>query len=266
MPAGAPIEMKSQPRARTAAVVLAIAALGVVLLLPGPPRQLPAIEWIVGPPGGETTARPYHELAPETPLAAAITTREPLHCYVVSWSTEDGTIAWFPSPLLRSGARNPVSAGTTRLPGTIDGKPLGFRARTGHAVTSWIAIASRTELRELEQLLPRLRQVSNMTFTDGSIVVSNPRRGEPVAGPGTAPPEGLLRQAALLAERPAPDGPMTPLEGHDGVWIAIWRTVATRGADGKPMLQDPLQPLRPMLQTPLAPDSLAPGNPTPAGR
>lgn len=252
---------------RTRLIALALCTTSVLAagLLLRPDRGLPAIEWRVGPADAAAPASAYQPLAPEAHVTANVVGGEPLHVYVASWSAEDGTIAWFPSGLLRSDLRNPIAAGAHELPGRCDGKRLSFRARPGHGVTIWIAVAAREPLRELDETFARLRQVSNQTFTDGSIVVSNPRQGAPIAGPGSAPP-GLLMDAAGLPPDLPPNGPMRAVDGRPGVWVAVWRTVAERDAEGLPLRQQPLEALRPMLlqQQGPQPEGSTPGPMPPA--
>lgn len=260
--------MGKAERTRVIALALCIGTVLAVALLLRPGGGLPAIEWRAGPAAAAAPATAYQPLAPDAHVTASIECDEPLHVYVASWSAEDGTIAWFPSGLLRSDLRNPLGAGAHELPGRCDGKRLSFRARPGHGVTIWIAVAAREPLRELDETFARLRQVSNQTFTDGSIVVSNPRQGQPIAGPGTAPP-GLLMEAAGLPPDAPPNGPMRAVDGRPGVWVAVWRTVAERDADGLPLRQQPLEALRPMLlqqQGPMPAGSTPAPPPAPGGK
>jgi hypothetical protein len=211
---------------------------------------VPTVEWRVG--DDLRAAIPYQEIAAEEPLRLAVASREPLFVYVASRDQEDGTLTWFPSPMLHTDVQEPLPAGRTTLPGRRDGKERAWPARPGLAVTTWVAIASRKELPDLAAVLASLRQISNSTFTDGSMVISNPRDGAAPRGrPGQPPPHPLLAEAFAQPPQPDPNGPMQPA-ATSGIWFAVLTTVAKKNAQGEKATLSPLERLKP-LQVPGSP-------------
>jgi hypothetical protein len=211
---------------------------------------MPTVKWRIG--DDLRTAIPYQEVAAEEPLRLTVASRAPLFVYVASRDQEDGTLTWFPSPMLKSDVPEPLPAGRTTLPGCRDGAERAWPARPGLAVTTWVAIASRTELPDLAAVLASLRQISNSTFTDGSMVISNPRDGTAPRGrPGQPPPHPLLAEAFAQLPQPDPNGPMQPA-GTSGIWFAVLTTVAKKNAQGEKATLSPLDKLKP-LQAPGTP-------------
>jgi len=211
---------------------------------------VPTVEWRIG--DDLRAAIPYQEIATEEPLRLTVASREPLFVYVASRDQEDGTLTWFPSPMLKTDVQEPLPAGRTTLPGGRDGKERAWPARPGLAVTTWVAIASRKELPDLAAVLASLRQISNSTFTDGSMVISNPRGGTAPRGrPGEPPPHPLLAEALAQPPQPDPNGPMQPA-ATGGIWFAVLTTVAKKNAQGEKSTLSPLDKLKP-LQVPGTP-------------
>jgi hypothetical protein len=160
------------------------------------------------------------------PIRLALRCDEPRFVYVFSHSTEDGTLLLFPSPNVRSEAVQPLAAGHAVLPGTRDGKELTWTSRHQIlATTTFVVVAAKERVAELEALLPRLRRWSNTTMTDGSMQVTDPAEGtERAAGPRTALPEPLLQRAAEISlTATLVNGPLQPDSQHEGVWIGSWR-------------------------------------------
>jgi hypothetical protein len=196
-------------------------------------------------------AIPYQEVAAEEPLRLTVAGRESLFVYVASRDQEDGTLTWFPSQMLKTDVQEPLPAGRTTLPGSSGGVERAWPARPGLAVTTWVAIASRTELPDLAAVLASLRQISNSTFT-GSMVISNPRDGTAPRGrPGQPPPHPLLAEVFAQPPQPDPNGPMQPA-GTSGIWFAVLTTVAKKNAQGEKATLSPLDKLKP-LQAPGTP-------------
>lgn len=197
---------------------------------------VPSCAWRVGTGSDARPGRPYDELAADTAVHCGIACDAPLYVYVVSHSADDGTLLWFPSPMLRQDLQNPLPAGRNRVPGRKDGRELHFAQRPVIGATTWIALASRQPLAGLDDLLPKLRQASNTTFTDGTVVISNPLDGTPpIGGPRSPLPHPLLQQAAdRTITEDLTSGPMHAAEGPAGVWFAAFRTVSNRAPDAGP--------------------------------
>jgi hypothetical protein len=189
----------------------------------------PAATWRVGLGTEIRQGRNYDELAPESPVRLSFACSEPRHVYVFSHSVEDGTLLLFPSAALKGGLANPLPAGNSVLPGTADDKELAWTTRSGiRGVTTFVAIASRGPVDELEALLGNVRFWSNSIFTDGRMEVTKAKEGVDVLGPprSAAFPSPLLQRAAERAiTESLPNGPMQPDGALPGVWLTSWKVV-----------------------------------------
>ena len=191
---------------------------------PAAPRL--AATWRVGTGSEIEQGQNYDEFAAESPVRLSVVCDEPHHLYVFSYSDEDGTLLLFPSPDIESDCANPLPAGRTVLPGEHEGEELAWTTRSGIVgLTTFVAIASREPIPELETLGDRLRRWSTRVFPDGAMVVTKAASGEDFAGkPRTGMPHALLRAAAELANTQAnPNGPMQRAEGWIGVYLSAWK-------------------------------------------
>lgn len=230
---------------RLVRLLLALAAVLFSLFwLSNRSQHAPSLSWQVGEVASPREAGAYQEIGVEEPLRLYVRFHEPLFVYVVSHDREDGTLAWWPSPMLRTDATQPIHAGLERLPGARNGALQSWPARPTLAVTDWIVVASRTAIPDLDALLPRLRQASNTTFTDGSIVLSNPKDGlAPLGKKGEPPPHPLLQEALALPKELTPNGAMQPAK-PPGVWLATLQVVAKKDATGAKLTAQPLEKLK----------------------
>lgn len=197
----------------------------------GTPEQTPACTWRTGTDTAVHQGANFDKLPPETPVRLSLHSPEPVHVYVFSLSAEDGTLLLYPSPKVQCDLKNPLQKGQSVLPGRIDGKDLAWTTRTGiQAATVFVAFASREPLAELDGLVPKVRQWSNTVFPDHSMQVTLPKEGADVLGKAHADwPAPLLQLAAVqLREQTEPNGAMTPLRDHPGVWISSWKALQTR--------------------------------------
>ena len=232
------------------ASVVAAGCAGVLWLWTGRLPEVPTVAWQVGDGSAAHAAGAYQEIAADEPVRLTLAAAMPLFVYVASNDQQDGTLAWFPSPMLNTDVQNPLPAGRTTLPGHHDGVDRAWPGRPGLAVTTWIVIASTTALPDLAARLQQLRQVSNTTFTDGTLVISNPKDGKPPQGrPREQPPHALLQEALALAPQPNPDGPMQPAR-TPGIWLATWQTVAAKNEKGEKVQTSPLDKLKPLQPQP----------------
>lgn len=186
-------------------------------------RRAPVCALLLGPE--RTPARPFAETAAGTPARVEVRWHEPLHVWVASWSATDGTLALFPSPWLRTAATNPLPAGTATLPGRDGERDLDWPTRPVPGVTHYLVVASSAPLPELDQTFTRLRQASNTTFPDGSLVITAPKdRTLSDVPPRERMAHPLLEQAG--AETGA-GGHTTMREVADrpGVWLASFQVV-----------------------------------------
>jgi len=206
---------------------LAIAAAAAIWL---PSRQsgggIPACTWRVGAGDEFRQGRPFDELPPETPLRLAVWCDEPRHVYVFSHSAEDGTLLLWPSAAMKTDLPRQLLAGTSVLPGKIADKELAWHTRAGiRAVTTFVVVAAKNPVPELEELLPKVRSWTNMVFGDESMQVTKPA-GDFLGRAGTALPSGVL---ARTAERDRGEtltnGPLRPDAVLAGVWTGAWTCV-----------------------------------------
>ncbi|MSR38359.1 MAG: hypothetical protein EXS02_05925 [Planctomycetes bacterium] len=204
----------------------------------------PVLTWQLGDSNTEHVAGTYQEVGVDEPLRLSVRSSEPLFVYVLSHDLQTGTIAWWPSPMLHTDLQNPLPAGTTTLPGKQNDVLRSFAAQPSLAVTDWIVIASRTAIADLGAVMPRLRQASNTTFTNGTVVVSNPNDGKPPIGlPKEAPPHPLLLIALAEPKLANPNAPMLPTKTA-GIWTATLQIVAKKDAKGEKVQVDPMQKLQ----------------------
>jgi len=212
------------------AVALPLIAVGIAAVIwwqmaPPGPNAVPAATWRVGPTDDFEQARNYHELPAESPVRLSYSCTEPRYVYVFGHSAEDGTLLMFPTEM--DGApSNPLPKDRTVLPGEREGAPLAWTTRSEiHATTTYVVVASREPVAELEELLPRLRRWSNRVLPDHSMQVTRPGGDVELAGaPRTPWPAPILQRAAerALAETQV-NGPMHPDEQFAGVWSASFR-------------------------------------------
>jgi hypothetical protein len=215
---------------------------------------IPAATWRLGTGTDIRQAQNYEVVPAETPVRLSWMCGEPRFVYVFSHSAEDGTLLLFPSPELGSDLPQPIAAGNHVLPGRREGKELAWTTRAQIlATTTYVVVAARERVPELETLLPRLRRWSTSVMPDRSMQVTNPT---------TAPSDGLTglpRQgwpSALLAEaaerytvETLVNGPLSPANGKDGIWLAAVRLkeqpgTAKVGEPGKPQLPEALEKLQ----------------------
>ena len=115
------------------------------------------------------------------------------------------------------------------LPGRLAGNDLTWNTRAGiHASTTFVVVAARERVDELEALLPRVRQWSNTVFPDRSMQVTKPGVGVEVLGPpGSAefPSPLLQRTAERDRGNTLPNGPLQPDAQLPGVWTGTWSCV-----------------------------------------
>ena len=210
---------------------VAVVAAAILWRSQGDTQQVgvPACTWRIGVGTEVQQGQPFHELAPESQVRLSCWCEEPRHYYVFSHSAEDGTLLLWPSPLLLSDLPQPLPAGTNVLPGRHKDKDLAWSTRTGiRAVTTYVVIAARERIDEIEELLPRLRQWSNTVFTDNSMHVTKPSTTVDLLGaPGSPgfPTPLLQRAAAAVKDRTLVNGPLHPDDVLPGVWASCWTVV-----------------------------------------
>lgn len=217
--------------------IAALAAAGIWLSRRDPgPIVVPAATWLIGTGPEAAHARNYDDLPADSPVRLALRCDEPRHVYVFSHSAEDGTILLHPSPDVRTDATQPLAAGSATLPGKRDDKELAWTTRRQIlATTTFVVIAARQPVPELDALLPKLRRWTNTALTSGAMEVTNPPTGTtPIAGPRTELPDPLLQRAAERSfTATVVNGPLTPDAQREGVWTGSWR-VKERGATAPP--------------------------------
>ncbi|MBL8754284.1 MAG: hypothetical protein JNK15_13360 [Planctomycetes bacterium] len=184
-----------------------------------------AATWRTGRGTDVKQGRNWDELPPETPVRLSVHTPEPRFVYVFSHSDTDGTVVLFPSPELKTDLTQPLQAGQSVLPGTHAGKELAWTTRTQVLPsTTFLVVAAQKPVPELEALLPKLRRWTNSALPSGEMSLTNPKSGEPAAGPRTPLPDPLLQRAADLSlTTELVNGPLTADPSHAGVWIGSWR-------------------------------------------
>lgn len=215
---------------------------------------IPAATWRIGTGIDIKQGQNYDELAAETPLRLAFACDETRFVYVFSHSEQDGTVLLFPAAELRSDLSQPLQPGRPVLPGKRDGRDLAWTTRSQILpLTTFVAIAAREPVPELENLLPKLRRWSTAVLADGTMQVTKPGTtiGGVVEGKPSEPWASPLLQAAAdqFASATMVNGPMQPMGGRDGVWCTAWRVKEKPGTakpfdPQKPMLPDALKPLQ----------------------
>ncbi|MEO6596362.1 MAG: hypothetical protein ABIP94_16555 [Planctomycetota bacterium] len=194
----------------------------------------PAATWRVGSGSDMRQGSNYDNLAAETSIQLSIHNDEPRFVYVFSHSIEDGTLLLWPSPPLESDLPQPLPPGTHVLPGRLADKELTWTTRSGiHSVTTFVVVAARDKVDELEGLLPRLRRWTNRVFPDRSMLVTVPLGETQIIGEGRTLkfPSPLLQRAADLAiTESMPNGPMSPDGSLPGVWLTSWKVVEKKGS------------------------------------
>lgn len=211
-------------------VVPAIAVVAAVVIWltrePGPQPGIPAATWRIGTGADVKQARNYDELQPGSPVRLSFTCDEARFVYVFSHSVQDGTLLLFPSPDVRSDLTQPLPAGASVLPGKRDDKDLTWNTRIEvQPTTTFLVVAAKDKIPELEALLPKLRRWTNTALTSGAMDVTNPPAGKQVvAGPHTELPDPLLqRAAARSASEVVVNGPLEPDPMRADVWIGSVR-------------------------------------------
>lgn len=197
----------------------------------GAPAGVPACTWRTGTGIDIKQGRNFDELPAESPVRLSFHCDEPRHVYVFSHSDEDGTLLLFPSPRLEGGITNPLAGGQTVLPGSHDGKELAWTTRSGViGATTFLAIASRDKIGELEELAPKLRFWSNTVFPDHSMQITQPTGATELLGKARSPlPSDLMQRAAKVGiDEPNPNGPMAPDPVLPGVWLGSWKVRETK--------------------------------------
>ena len=192
------------------------------------PDAIPACTWRVGTGTDTRQGQNYDEVAPETPVRLSFSCGEARYLYVFSHSAEDGTLLLWPSPLLQCDLAQPLPAGHSVLPGSLEGRELAWTTRSGiHGVTTYVTVASREKVAELEALAPRLRLWSNTVFPDKAMLVTKPSNSADVAGPPySAPPAAVLERAvACTASETLANGPLHADPAQPGVWFGTWKVV-----------------------------------------
>ncbi len=190
------------------------------------PIVVPAVEWRLGPVDDYRAAGNYDEVPGDTRVRLWFRCDEPRHAYVFSHSTEDGTLLLFPSPAVASDVGQPVPAGQHVLPGARGDTKLAWTTRVQIlATTTFVVVASREPIAELDALLPRLRRWTTTAMQDGSMQVMSPEAGVELAGaPRTPLPSPLLQRAADAgAAALLVNGPLQPDPAQDGVWFGSMR-------------------------------------------
>jgi hypothetical protein len=187
-----------------------------------PRPDLPDVRWTGGTAG--TDLEPMSTLPAEFPLRVELDLPRPMHLYLASHDMVRGTIALFPSTMLRSTVpANPLPGGPVRLPGDHDGADLSWHAGDGVGPTSFILIASERPLPDLLAVLRRCRQMGNAAFPKRPLLGTYAPEGGMAATPPTLEvPHPLLREALDLLD-PLHDGPMLPLPDRDGVFAKVLR-------------------------------------------
>lgn len=215
--------------------VIAVAA-GVVVWKAWPDRSagVPACTWRIGAGANIRQARMADEVPPESPLRLSCWCDEPRYYYVFSHSAEDGTVLLWPSPLVQSDLQQPLPAGTNVLPGRLQGNDVAWTSRAGiRATTTYVVVAAKERVAELEALLPKLRLWSNTVFPDHSMQVTKPLQPTELLGTAGTPafPSPLLQRAAARnAVDVLPNGPLEPDPTLEGVWTGLWTCVEKKPA------------------------------------
>jgi len=215
---------------------------------------VPAATWRLGAGAEVRQAQNYDEVPAETPLRLSWTRAEPCFVYVFSHSAEDGTLLLFPTPELGSDLPTPVGAGNHVLPGRRDGKDLAWTTRSQIlATTTYVVVAARQRIAELETLLPRLRRWSTSALPDRSMQVTNPTSA-PSAGITGLPRQGwpsplLARAAERFAAETMVNGPLQPAPDLADVWLGALRIkeqpgTAKVGEPGQPQLPPAIEKLQ----------------------
>jgi hypothetical protein len=211
-------------------VVPAIAVVTALVLWltrdPAPAPGVPAATWRIGSGAEVKQVRNYDELPAGSPVRLSFTCDEPRFVYVFTHSVQDGTLLLFPSPDVRSDLSQPLPAGNSVLPGKRDGKELAWDTRAEvQPTTTFLVVAAKEKVPELEALLPKLRRWTNTALTSGAMGVTNPPNGiDVVAGPRTELPDVLLKRAAARsASEIVVNGPLEPDMVRAGVWIGSVR-------------------------------------------
>lgn len=207
-------------------VGLPLIAAGIALIIwqmqtqPGP-SPIPAATWRVKVGDEYRQAKNYHELAQETAVRLSFTCSESCYVYVFGHSPTDGTLLMFPSPELKRDLDNPIPAGQATLPGQFGGKDVTWTTRADVlGLTTFVAVAAKEPIADLEKLSRQLRRWSNSVLPDRSLQITNPAGGGEVLGkPGTDWPNAILKRAAdRTTGETIVNGPMQPDEHIAGVW------------------------------------------------
>lgn len=240
-------------RAIALPLIAAGIACGIWLMLPASdpmePSPIPAATWRTGAETDFRQLRNYDELPQESLLRLSYSCTEPRHVYVFSYSDEDGTLLLFPSPEVKGSHSNPLPAGRCVLPGKLGDQTFSWTTRADIlATTTYVVVAAKKPVAELESLLPHLRRWTNSVLPNQSMQVTNPANGTEVRGkPRTSWPSALLQRAAdrCITETMV-NGPMHADQVED-VWTSGVRVKELRtpgqlpGNGGKPKLSIPGQ-------------------------
>ncbi|HTM57209.1 MAG TPA: serine/threonine-protein kinase, partial [Candidatus Udaeobacter sp.] len=102
-------------------------------------------------PGGAEEVRPGDLIAPGDQLALSIGTHEPLWLYVLDEDRTGHVVVLF--PVANVSPANPIPPGRHRIPGKRGGKPLDWQVTSAGGSETFLFLASRTALPDLEARL-----------------------------------------------------------------------------------------------------------------
>lgn len=206
-----------------ALAMLLVLIAGVAVLMASRLPAVPECALLLGE--DQHPAPPFAEATPDTPVRLQVRAAEALHVWVASWSGTDGTLALFPTPWLQTSVKNPLPSGTNLLPGRHGDKELAWPVRPVPGVTHYLAVASRASLPDLDATFAILRQVSNTTLPDGSMVVTAPKGRTLDDVPAREKIAGPLLELAASVTGASGRTPMRPVPGREGVWVASFQLV-----------------------------------------
>ncbi len=206
-------------------LVPAIALIAAGIVWYSQTDAVPAATWRTGTGADVKQGRNWDELPAETKVRLSFRCDSSRYVYVFSHSQTDGTLLLFPSPEVMSDLTQPLAAGHSVLPGARDGNELAWTTRAEVLPsTTFLVVAAKERVPELEALLPKLRRWSNRALTSGLMAVTAIKDAEVVSGPGQPLPDALLQRAAELSLRTdLVNGPLTPDTARPDTWLGSWR-------------------------------------------
>ena len=204
--------------------------------------EKPSASWRFGP--DQQAVESFARVPMFDAVTLEVTLPSKAWVYTVYFSQAQGCRAMFPSDYLATDHKNPLPAGTHRLPGRFKDKDLQwFVPNCKEQSVSYMTIVSTSPLQDLHKKMQTMFQIGNTAFPDMSFGSYMPKGGKEVLPKRSEIPHPLLQKAAYDVDA-ALLGPMLEVEGRSGVFVQVMHIIP---ADRRPDTKDPRSPVQRQL-------------------